>query len=116
MAPVADSQGSSGQQTAATPVQKVSSGARQSQATVSGPWTINLASSPRKTDITRLAALAATADIPTRIEEAEVKGRHYWRLQTGGYPSYAAARTGAEPIKAALELDSVWILKRETGR
>jgi hypothetical protein len=98
----------------AAPAQGSPSGVENNQTAypASGPWVINLASSPRKGDITRMATIAAAADIPTHIEQAEVKGRHYWRLQTGGYPSLAVARTAAAPIKAALKLDNVWFLKK----
>jgi hypothetical protein len=78
---------------------------------VGGPWRINLLSSPDRSDVQRLADKAAGLDISTRIEEAEVKGRTWWRLQVTGYQSMEQATSAAEPLKQALGINEVWILK-----
>jgi hypothetical protein len=78
-----------------------------------GPWTINLISSPDKGDVNRLARLAQAANISTSVELAKVKGREYWRLQAGGYSSMAEAEQHAEPIKEALKISEVWIFRKK---
>jgi PilZ domain/SPOR domain len=76
------------------------------------PWTINLLSSSRQSDITRLAETARKAHIDTSVEQAEVKGRTYWRLQIGGFSSMTEAKQRAEPVKKALNISEVWIFKK----
>jgi hypothetical protein len=99
-------------QVAAPPVASAPEQTAMSTAST-GPWVINLLSSPDKGDIDRFARLATAANIATTIEQAEVKGKRYWRLQTGGYSSFAEAKQHAEPIKLSLKIRDVWIFKRK---
>jgi len=78
-----------------------------------GPWRINLLSSPARDDVTRLASKAARRDIKTHIEQTELKGRTWWRLQITGFSSQSEAATAAEPVKKALGIADVWILKQK---
>ena len=78
-----------------------------------GPWTINLLSSPDKIYVEQFAARARAQDFNVVASEAEVKGRHYWRLQIPGYESYAAAKAHSEPVRQALGIKDVWIFKKK---
>ncbi len=77
------------------------------------PWTINLLSSPDRTYVEQFAARAQAQDINVVISEAKVNGRHYWRLQIPGFDSFADAKDHAEPVKQALGIQEVWILKKK---
>ena len=59
------------------------------------------------------ASRARAQDIDVVISGAEVKGRQYWRLQIPGFDSAADARAHAEPVKQALGIKDVWILKKK---
>jgi SPOR domain/PilZ domain len=87
--------------------------ARPAETASKGPWTINLLSSANKSDVDRLADLAAKAGIQTTTARAEVKGRNYWRLQVTGFPSLGEAKRNAEPVRKALGIDEVWIFKKQ---
>ena len=78
-----------------------------------GPWTINLLSSPDRAYVEQFAARARAKDFNVVVSEAEVKGRQYWRLQIPGFDSSAAAKAQAEPVKQALGIEDVWILKKK---
>ena len=77
-----------------------------------GPWRINLLSSPDRADVLRLADRANELDISTRIEQTEIKGRTWWRLQVAGYSSMEEATLASAPLKQALGIHDVWILKQ----
>lgn len=81
----------------------------------SGPWAINLISSIDRQDLERIARRAESADIPTLFTSADVKGRHYWRLQVTGFKSLAKAKASAPAIQKALGIGEVWYLKRKPG-
>lgn len=78
-----------------------------------GPWIINLVSSPDRNDVIRMARLATAAEIQTTIEPAEVRGKQYWRLQIGGYASLDEAKRQSASIKQALNIGEVWIFRRK---
>lgn len=78
-----------------------------------GPWIINLLSSTDKAYVESMAARARAKDISTVISEADIKGRHYWRLQIPGFASAAAASEHAAPVKKVLGIGDVWILKQK---
>ncbi|MDH3979346.1 MAG: PilZ domain-containing protein [Gammaproteobacteria bacterium] len=77
------------------------------------PWTINLLSSPDRVYVEQFAARARAQDINVVVSEADVRGRHYWRLQIPGFHSAADAKAHAEPVKQALGIQNVWILKKK---
>lgn len=109
-----EEQSSSGAQIAAIPDEVIPTpGTTSTQQAGTGPWTINLISSPDKSDVNRLDRLAHAANIGTSVELAKVKGRQYWRLQIGGFTSMAEAKQHAEPIKAALNISEVWIFRKK---
>jgi hypothetical protein len=78
-----------------------------------GPWTINLMSSPDKAYVERFATRARAQDFNVVISKAEVRGRLYWRLQVPGFNSSADAKDHAEPVKQALGIKDVWIHKKK---
>lgn len=80
-----------------------------------GPWAINLVSSIDRQDAERIARRANSADIPTIITSAKIKGRLYWRLQVTGFKSLAVAQERAGAIQQALGIKDVWFLKRKQG-
>ena len=81
----------------------------------SGPWAINLMSSIDRKDLERIARRAESADIPTLLTSADIKGRQYWRLQVTGFKSLAKAKARAPAIQQALGIGEVWFLKRKPG-
>jgi hypothetical protein len=81
----------------------------------SGPWAINLISSIDRQDPERIARRAESADIPTLLTSADIKGRQYWRLQVTGFKSLAMAKASAPAIQQALGIREVWYLKRKPG-
>jgi len=77
----------------------------------SGPWVINLISSPDKGAADRFAARARSKGVPVEQLNAAVNGKDYWRIQVTGFASKEAAHTYAEPIRKQLRLKDVWIYR-----
>ena len=86
--------------------------AKETVTTHSGPWVINLLSSPDKNYVDNALAEAQSRGLAAVTTRAKVKGREYWRLQIPGFESMAAAKRAAEPIKEQMRIKEVWILKR----
>jgi hypothetical protein len=78
-----------------------------------GPWVINLISSRDQAYVTGYATRAQAKGISTEINNAEVKGREYWRLQVTGFKTMDEAKYFSEPIKEELGIKDVWIFKRK---
>lgn len=72
-------------------------------------------SSIDRRDLERIARRAESADIPTLLTSADIKGRQYWRLQVTGFKSLAKAKARAPAIQQALGIREVWFLKRKPG-
>jgi len=86
--------------------------AKETVTTHSGPWVINLLSSPDRNYVNNALAEAQSRGLAAVTTRAKVKGREYWRLQIPGFESMAAAKKAAEPIKEQMRIKEVWILKR----
>ncbi len=78
----------------------------------SGPWIINLLSSPDKAYVNNAMLKARSRGFDVVVTGARVKGKQYWRLQMPGFESMAAAKKAAEPVKEQMKIKDVWILKR----
>ena len=65
----------------------------------SGPWVINLLSSPDKAYVDKAMAEARSRGIAVVATSATVKGKQYWRLQIPGFESMTAAKKAAVPVK-----------------
>ena len=78
----------------------------------SGPWIINLLSSPDRTYVDKVMAEARPRGFAAVTTSAVVKGKQYWRLQIPGFESMAAAKKAAVPVKEQMKIKDVWILKR----
>jgi len=77
-----------------------------------GPWVINLASLPRKSDAERFMEMAQSRDVKAGLYQVTVKGIDYWRVEVSGYSTAAEAKSEATLIKEKLGLKDVWIAKR----
>ena len=77
-----------------------------------GPWVINLVSSPSKSDADRLEEKARSSDIQTQQQQVTVKGKQYWRVQITGFSTAGEARIYADTAMEKLRLKDVWIMKR----
>jgi len=77
-----------------------------------GPWIINLLSSPDKAYASTAMADAQSKGVAVVLTSATVKGKQYWRLQIPGFTSMAEAKRAAEPVKEKLNIKDVWIYKR----
>lgn len=77
-----------------------------------GPWVINLLSSPDKAYVSNAMADAQAAGVDVVVTSASVKGKQYWRLQIPGFKSMAEAKSAAAPVKEKLKIKDVWIFKR----
>ncbi len=77
-----------------------------------GPWVINLVSSPSKSDADRLEEKARSSDIQTQQQQVTVKGKQYWRVQITGFSTAGEARIYADTAMEKLGLKDVWIMKR----
>jgi len=95
-----------------SPPMATPSRATETTAVHSGPWVINLLSSPDKAYVEKAKADARSRGIDVVITGAMVKGKQYWRLQIPGFESMRAAKKAAVPIKAQMNIKEVWILKR----
>lgn len=96
----------------ATPASDVHVNRQQDRYVKQKTWTINLLSSTDRADADRLAARAASLNIPVEIQAADIKGEHYWRLQVNGFDSRSAAQASSATIKESLGIDEVWIFPK----
>ena len=78
----------------------------------SGPWIINLLSSPDKAYVDKEMTKARSRGLAVITTSAKVKGKQYWRLQIPGFQSMAAAKKAAVPVKEQMNIKDVWIFKR----
>ena len=78
----------------------------------SGPWIINLLSSPDKAYVNNAMLKARSRGLDVVVTSARVKGKQYWCLQMPGFETMAAAKKAAEPVKEQMKIKDVWILKR----
>ena len=78
----------------------------------SSPWVVNLVSLSSKADADQFAAKARSKNVQVEQHAATVKGKHYWRVQVGGFSTAADARSQSHIIKEKLGLKDVWITKR----
>jgi hypothetical protein len=79
--------------------------------TNTGPWIINLLSSPDKAYVSQAMTDAQAKGFNVVIASARVKGKLYWRLQIPGFNSMAEAKKAAGPVKEKLKINDVWIFK-----
>lgn len=96
----------------ATPASDVHVNRQQDRYVKQKTWTINLLSSTDRADADKLAARAASLNIPVEIQAADIKGEHYWRLQVNGFDSRSAAQASSATIKESLGIDEVWIFPK----
>ena len=80
-----------------------------------GPWVINLLSSPNKAAVDRFAGQARLHDIAVEQHRVTVKGRQFWRVQVTGFATAKEARSYGELTQKKLGLKDVWIFKRPTS-
>ncbi len=76
-----------------------------------GPWVVNLASLPSKTDAERFAENVRIMDIETEQQHVTVKGKQYWRVQITGFSTAAEAKATAGTTMEKLGLKEIWITK-----
>jgi len=79
--------------------------------TKQGPWVINLMSSTDKRYVEQHAAQARSRNVAVEVNNAEVKGRTYWRMQISGFSSARVARAEAAAVKEKLGINDVWIFR-----
>jgi hypothetical protein len=70
-------------------------------------------SSTDRADVDALAIRAESLNILTEIQETEIDGTRYWRLQVPGFNSRSDAEEGAAIIKETLGIDNVWIYRQK---
>jgi hypothetical protein len=75
-------------------------------------WVVNLTSSPSQADADRFAADVESKGVRTQLQEVTDKGKHYWRVQTTGFPTASEAQAYAGIVREKLGLQSVWIIRR----
>jgi hypothetical protein len=76
-------------------------------------WVINLLSSTERADVDALAIRAESLNILTVIQETEIDGKTYWRLQVTGFNNRSDAEESATIIKETLGIDNVWIFRQK---
>ena len=77
----------------------------------SGPWVINLLSSPSKSDADRFAEKARKQGIPVEQTSVRLENREFFRVQLTGFLSEKQARESAGSVREQLGLKDVWIFK-----
>jgi hypothetical protein len=70
-------------------------------------------SSTDRADVDALATRAESLNIPTVIQETEVNGTRYWRLQVTGFNTRPEAEESSAIIKETLGIDNVWIFRQQ---
>jgi len=97
---------------ASPPIATTAARVTETAAVHTGPWVINLLSSPDKAYVEKAMADAQSSGFAVTIMSAKVKGKQYWRLQIPGFESMAAAKKAAVPVKEQMKIKEVWIFKR----
>lgn len=77
-------------------------------ALAAGSWCINIASISERPGAESVASYARNFGLSAAIVPAQVKGKTWYRVQVGHYPSAAAARLAAPELMQMLSLDDVW--------
>ena len=78
----------------------------------SGPWVINLMSSPIKSDADEYEKRLRRQGIQTEQQQVSIGGKTYWRVQIVGFDSRTDARARATQVAEQLGLRDFWIMKR----
>ncbi len=95
------------------PVETIPARVAQTTTVHSGPWVINLLSSPYKAYVEKAMAEAQSLGYTAVVMSAKVNGKQYWRLQIPGFDSLATAKKAAEPVKEQMNIEEVWIFNRD---
>lgn len=95
------------------PVETIPARVVETTAVHSGPWVINLLSSPYKAYVDKAMAEAQSMGYAAVVTSAKVNGKQYWRLQIPGFESIAAAKKAAGPVKEQMNIEKVWIFNRD---
>jgi len=80
-------------------------------------FTIQIASCESKVEADVVATQLAAQQVQTEISSLDVAGRGtVYRVRVGQFKSISAARAEAERLRAAKQIQSYWIAKRESGK
>jgi len=77
----------------------------------SGEWGVNIASYPAADDADRHAQQLRAAGYAATVQQAQVKGQTWFRVQLRGYPSADAARAVAGELQARFSYQGLWVNK-----
>ena len=77
----------------------------------SGEWGVNVASYPSTVDADKHAQQLRAAGYAATVQQAQVKGQNWYRVQLRGYPSADAARAVAGELQARFAYQGLWVSK-----
>lgn len=77
----------------------------------SGEWGVNVASYPVLDDADRHAQQLRAAGYAATVQQAQVKGHAWFRVQLSGYSSADAARAAASELQARFAYKGLWVNK-----
>ena len=75
----------------------------------SGEWGVNVASYPSTEDADKHAQQLRAAGYAATVQQAQVKGQNWYRVQLKGYPSADAARAVASELQARFAYQGLWV-------
>ena len=90
------------------PSREAREGVKKAQAPI---WVVNIMSASDEKDIVPPAALLAKEGYPAYIARAYVKGKDYFRLRVGFFPSRNEAALQGEKVKKLLGFEEFWATK-----
>ena len=77
----------------------------------SGEWDVNVASYPSADDADKHAQQLHAAGYAASVQQAQVKGQSWFRVQLRGYPSADAARAVIAELQARFAYQGMWVNK-----
>jgi len=77
----------------------------------SGVWDVNVASFPSADDANKHAQQLQANGYAATVQQAQVKGQTWFRVQLRGYPSVDAARAVVAELQARFGYQGLWVHK-----
>lgn len=73
-----------------------------------GPWVVNLVSTPSEKEARALSARLQRSGISPSIRQVNIKGKTWYRLHVDGFANAAAAKRYADSVRGKPGLDQAW--------
>ncbi|HZR35732.1 MAG TPA: SPOR domain-containing protein [Nevskia sp.] len=80
-----------------------------------GDWGVNVASYPAQDAAQKQVQQLRAAGFAAAVQQAQVKGQTWYRVQLRGYPTPDAARAASEQLQARFKYQGLWVTRTGPG-